>query len=119
MFMLLFQLAIYVICSYSLYTIAKKLGEPYPWLAWIPVLNIVLMFRMAGRSLWWILGIIVPFLNIYILISVWHNGISKRTGHGGWWTAGLIFFGFILLPITAYTFQPVSSNSVPAPTPNL
>ena len=108
------QIAFYILYAYSLFTLAKKLGEQYTWMAWVPILNVVLMIRMAKMSLWWILGLIVPFLNIYVMVKMFHNGISKRTGHGGWWTAGLVLLGFIFLPITAFTYN--STETVEAPT---
>jgi Family of unknown function (DUF5684) len=83
---LIIQIVFYILFAYSLFTLAKKLGEQYAWMAWVPVLNIVLMFRMAKMSLWWLLGLIVPIFNIYVYIKALHNGISVRTGHGGWWT---------------------------------
>ncbi len=33
------------------------------------------------------------------------HGISKRTGHGAWWTAGLIFAGWIFWPVTALHYE--------------
>ena len=112
--MVVVYLAIYIITAYSLFTIAKKLGEQYTWMAWVPVLNLVLMLRMAKMSMWWILGMFVPLFNIYVIAKMYHNAISKRTGHGGWWTAGLFFFNLILLPITAYTFKPTEASATPS-----
>lgn len=104
-------LAIYVFYSYCLFILAKKLGEQYAWMAWVPVLNIVLQMRMAKMSLWWILGLFVPFFNIYVVIRMLHDGVSKRTGHGGWWTVGLIFLGFIFMPLTAFGYK--GENTAP------
>lgn len=102
---LIFQIVVWVFFAYCLYILAKKLGEQYTWMAWVPVLNVVLMLRMAKMSLWWILGLIVPFLNIYVIVKMFHDGISKRTGHGGWWTAGLIFAGWLFWPVTALHYE--------------
>jgi hypothetical protein len=41
---------------------------------------------------------------VYITIAISH-GISTRTGHGKWWTAGLIFAGWLFLPVTAVHYQ--------------
>lgn len=112
---LVVQIAFYILLAYSLFTLAKKLGEQYAWMAWVPVLNIVLMFRMAKMSLWWIIGIFVPLFNIYVYAKALHNGISKRTGHGGWWTVGLLFLGFIFLPITAFQYKPDMTTTPAAP----
>jgi Family of unknown function (DUF5684) len=103
------QIIYYLLISYSIFTIAKKLGEQYAWMAWIPILNIILMFRMAKMSLWWLLGLLVPLFNVYVYIKALHNGVSKRTGHGGWWTAGLVFLSFVFLPLTAFKFKAVDT----------
>ena len=41
---------------------------------------------------------------IYIMIAISH-GISTRTGHGKWWTAGLMFAGWLFLPVTAVHYE--------------
>jgi Family of unknown function (DUF5684) len=50
-------------------------------MAWIPVLNVFNLVKIAGLSYWWILGLLVPLWNIYVVIKIYH-GISKGTGHG-------------------------------------
>ena len=77
----------------------------YSWMAFIPFLSAFNLTTIAGLSYWWVLGMFIPLWNIYAFIKVYH-GISKNTGHGAWWTVGLIFLSFIMLPITAFTYQP-------------
>ncbi len=41
------------------------------------------------------------------MIIMTHQGVTLRTGHKSWWwTAGLIFFGWIMLPVTAFGYKP-------------
>lgn len=82
---------VYLFISYSVYLIAKKLGEENAWLAFVPLFSFILILRMAGMSGWWILGLFVPILNIYVIVKALHNGISLRTGHDAGWTVGLFF----------------------------
>ena len=105
------QLTAYLFYSYCLYLIATKLGEANAWLAFIPVFNFILILRMAGMSGWWILGLLVPLLNIYVVTKAWH-GVSLRTGHDAGWTVGLILLGAIFIPLTAFTYQ---GNTVSTP----
>ena len=102
---------VYLFISYSVYLIAKKLGEENAWLAFVPVFNFVLILRIAGMSGWWILGLLVPLLNIYVVTKAWH-GVSLRTGHDAGWTVGLILLGAIFIPLTAFTYQ---GNTVSTP----
>lgn len=108
----IFSLVFYLFYSYCLYLLAEKLGEKNTWMAFIPVLNIILMFRMAKMSPWWILSIFVPLLNIYAFIVMIHRGISLRTGHGAGWTVGLIFLYLIFFPLTAFGYKPDQATPV-------
>jgi hypothetical protein len=50
----------------------------YSWMAWIPVLSVFNLTKIAGLSYWWILGLFIPLWNIYAFIKIMH-GISKNT----------------------------------------
>jgi hypothetical protein len=43
----------------------------------------------------------IPIVNIVFTILVW-NQISKAFGHGAGFTAGIIFLGFIFVPILGF-----------------
>lgn len=93
--------ALYLFYSYCIYFIAKNLGEITAWFAFIPFFNFGVLLRMANMSIWWMFGLFIPLLNIFIVIKAIHNGISLRTGHGVNWTIGLLLFWVIFLPLTA------------------
>lgn len=103
-FVILFYLFLYVFFSYVQYLLSKKLDVQYSWLAWVPLLSIFNLVKIAGLSYWWILGLFIPLWNIYATIKI-YGGISKRTGHGGWWTAWLFFLNPIFLPVTAFHYE--------------
>jgi len=48
------QVAAYVWFALCLHIIAKKADTRHPWLAWIPIANLYLMCRVAGKPVWWI-----------------------------------------------------------------
>lgn len=64
----------FVCCPWMI--IARKLGLA-GWLAWIPIIQIFLLFRMANRPLWWIFFLLIPIINILIAIMLWMD-IAKR-----------------------------------------
>ncbi len=107
---IMFNLAIYVFFAYCQYTLSKKLNIQYSWMAFVPVLNIFNLVKIAGLSYWWILGLFIPFWNIYAIIKILH-GISINTWHGGGWTVWLFFLYFIFFPITALIYVPVTTNN--------
>jgi hypothetical protein len=83
MLSMLFGIALYVYMGYSLMTIANKTKTPNNWFAWIPILNVFLMIKIAGKSYWWILLFFVPLANIIALIMLWME-IAKRCNKPAW-----------------------------------
>ena len=56
-----------LLCVYiplALATIAKKTNTGHGWWAWIPILNIVLTFKIARKPVWWI---VLPFITYFVL----------------------------------------------------
>lgn len=76
-------LAIYGYFAYSLMVISKKTNTPHPWMSWIPVLNLFQLIKAAGKSYWWILLMIVPFVNIFASVYIWME-IARRRGFPNW-----------------------------------
>ncbi len=81
---LFFALAMYVYVALALSTIAKKTNTENAWLAWIPIINIVLMLNIAKKPIWWIILFLVPFVNIVIAVIVW-MAIAEARGKPNWW----------------------------------
>ena len=99
----IFQLAIFLLISWGLYLINKKWEEPYPWLAFIPLVQIYSFVKAGGKDgiwvLWLILGYIALVIPGLILTIIVKHGISKRTGNGAGTTILAIFFPYIMYPI--------------------
>ena len=55
-------LAFYLFSSIMLFLIAKKTNTSLPWLAFIPIANVVLMVNIAGKPLWWLLLLLLPIV---------------------------------------------------------
>ena len=87
----------FVVTYWKLFT---KAGEP-GWYAIIPILNIYTLIKIAGRPGWWVILAIIPFVNLVVIILVMLDlakAFGKDTGFG----IGLVFLGFIFLPILAF-----------------
>ena len=80
---LIFELAIYVWFALCLHVIASKTGTPNGWLAWIPIANLYLMCKIAGRSGWWTILFFIPLVNIIILVIIW-MGIAEACHKPSW-----------------------------------
>ncbi|MFC1954871.1 DUF5684 domain-containing protein [Chloroflexota bacterium] len=69
-------LAVYFWLALCLHMIANKTKTQNAWLAWIPIVNIYLMCKIAGRSGWWTILFFIPLLNVVILVVIW-MGIAQ------------------------------------------
>ena len=86
-FILIFAAVFYVYFALALQTIAKKTNTENAWLAWIPIVNVILLLNIAKKPIWWIVFFIVPILNIagiVIGIILWMR-IAEVRGRPGWW----------------------------------
>lgn len=97
-------LVTYVFMAYVVMTIANKLGTENSWMAWVPILNVYLIVRMAGRPGWWLLLFLVPFVGFFIAIYVWML-IAERRGRPQYWGVLMIVpvVNVILMAMLAFT----------------
>ena len=66
-----------------LFAIGKKLGRDDAWWAWIPIVNIVLMCRIAGKPDWWVVLFFIPLVNIVVSVLCW-VGIASACDKPDW-----------------------------------
>ena len=79
----LLSLAIYAYVAFCLYTIAKKTNTENPWLAWIPIANIVLACQIAGKPWWWVFFFFIPIANIvFAVLVMW--AVAEARNKPGW-----------------------------------
>ena len=97
---IIISLCLLVLEIIALWFVFEKAGEP-GWAAIIPIYNILIAIKIAGKAWWWILLLLIPIASIvfYILIL---DGISKSFGKGAGFTVGLFFLRFIFLPILGF-----------------
>ena len=69
--------------AYCLMTIAKKTNTENGWLAFIPIANIYLMCKIAGKPGWWVILFLIPVVNIVMSILVF-MGMCEARGKEGW-----------------------------------
>ncbi len=89
--------ALIVLMIVSFWKILTKAGKP-GWACIIPIYNIIVLLEIVGKPWWWLLLMLIPFVNI--VLSIWMlNLLSKSFGHEVGFTLGLLFLGFIFFPI--------------------
>ena len=77
-------LAAYIYMALALQTIATKTMTANPWLAWVPIANLVLMLQVAKKPLWWFLLFLIPVVNIVVSIMVW-MAVAEARQKPNWW----------------------------------
>ena len=96
----MFGLIFGILAIVGLWKVFSKAGKP-GWAAIIPIYNIYVMLKVVGRSGWWLLLLLIPFVNIIIWIIVCID-LAKSFGKSTFlWGIVLLFFlnaiGYILL----------------------
>ena len=96
--LLIFWLAVIVFIIASGWKVFEKAGRP-GWEFIIPIYNFYIMAKISGVKNWWL--VFIPIANIYILFVTYialAKSFGKETGFG----IGLIFLGFIFMPILGF-----------------
>jgi len=74
---------LYVCFGLALRELALRTGAgPRSW-AFLPLLNLALLFRVAGRSGSWAAALLLPGVNVAVWPLAWAE-IGRRLGYGGW-----------------------------------
>lgn len=97
----------YVYCSLALMKIAKRLNHESPWYAWIPILNIVLLFQLGEQNPMLLLLLLIPGIGevvVGILSIIALMKICEKRGYDK--ALGLLSLvpiaNFVLLGILAW-----------------
>lgn len=85
----LFLIVAYVVSALSYQRIALRTQTSNSWMAWVPILNVFLLLRICGRSLWEVFILVIPFVNLVYMVCllVW---LPQRIGRSGWWAVPLM-----------------------------
>ena len=98
--MLLFWLAIVVVAIVGMWKVFTKAGQP-GWACIIPIYGTLVLLRIIGKPWWWLLMMIIPFVNI--IYAIWAvNLLSKSFGKSEGYTVGMIFLPFIFYPMLGF-----------------
>jgi hypothetical protein len=97
---IIIYVAIIVLVIASWWKIFTKAQKP-GWAILIPIYNIIVMLEIIGKPWWWLLLMLIPFVNLVFVIWM-VNLISKSYGHGVGFTFGLIFLSIVFVPILGF-----------------
>jgi hypothetical protein len=80
-----FGLVAYIFTSFCLMKIADKLDIPNSWLSWVPIAQIWVMVRAAGKPGWWLILFLIPLVNFVIGLIVFFSiptSLNKSSLYG-------------------------------------
>ena len=110
--MMVFYLILYLFFSFCMYKIFQKAGREDAWAAFIPIYNYVVLLDILKKPIWWIILLLIPFVNIIFAIILMHR-LSTFFGKDMLMTILLIILPFIGLPILAFGDAVYNPNALP------
>jgi hypothetical protein len=100
MALIVLDVALIILMIAAMWVVFQKAGEP-GWAAIIPIYNIMVLLKIAGKPMWWVILLLIPFVNIVVgIIAV--VGLARNFGKGVGFALGLLFLGPIFYPILAW-----------------
>jgi len=96
----LILLAILVVVIAGGWKMFEKAGKP-GWAFIVPIYNVIVILEITGRPIWWILLYLIPIVQIVVAIIVTID-LAKSFGKDALFGVGLIFLGFIFIPILGF-----------------
>lgn len=102
-------LALMVLLIAAMWKVFEKAGEP-GWAALIPIYNFVVLLKIAGKPAWWVVLMLIPFVNFIVgVIAI--VAFARNFGKGVGFALGLIFLAPVFYPMLAWgdaRYQPQS-----------
>jgi len=98
-----------LIANWLVYT---KVGKP-GWVVLIPIYNLVVLLEIVGRPRWWLLLLLIPIVNVFLLFIIGFD-LARSFGKGPGFALGLIFLSPIFLLILGFGGAEYASTVVPS-----
>ena len=86
----LIWLVLILVAGWKMYVKAGQQG----WVSLIPIINILGLLKIVHRPWWWILLMLIPFVNFVVAIIIMLD-LAKAFGHG----VGMALLLILLTPI--------------------
>jgi hypothetical protein len=97
---MLVYFAVIIVLLAGYWKVFEKAGEP-GWGAIVPIYNLYIMLKIAGKPAWWLILMLIPFVNLVVAIMV-NLEIAKRFGKSDGFGIGLALLSIIFYPILGF-----------------
>lgn len=113
---ILLTLPLMILAIAGMWKTYTKAGEP-GWAAIVPIYNLYVLLKIAGREAWWLLLFFIPFANIVVSLIVSLDvakkfGKSDAFGIFGLWLFNVI--GYLILGFGDAQYQGANKTEAPA-----
>lgn len=107
----------HLVMAVALWKMAERTKEEPQWFAIVPVLNVVLLLKIARKPMWWLILFLLPIVNIIVLV-ITTMAICERFGLDKWWGLVAVLSPFNLVLYLYMAFGNVKMAAAP-PSPSL
>ena len=110
----IFWLAFTVLMIAACWKIFTKAGQP-GWASIIPIYNWYILCKIVGRPGWWVILLLIPFVNFIVGIVLCID-LAKSFGKGVGFGIGLVLLSVIFFPILGFgsaQYQGPTAGSLP------
>ena len=97
---IIFGLLVALLLIVAMWKVFTKAGQP-GWASIIPIYNLYIWCKIVGRLWWWILLMLIPFVNFIVCIILCID-LAKSFGKGVGFGIGLALLGIIFFPILGF-----------------
>jgi hypothetical protein len=97
---LIFVLALTLFKIVTWWRVCSRAGQP-GWSMFIPIYNLYVVMKVAGKPGWWLLLMFLPVVNLIVSILI-PFGIARTFGRGPGFAIGLLLLPVIFYPVLAF-----------------
>lgn len=109
---MLCSVVLFLIFVIAWWRVFEKAGQP-GWAAIIPIFNLYILLKIAGRPGWWLILYLIPFVNIVVAIVV-SIDVAKAFGKSAAYGVILLFLlngiGYLILGFGDAQYQGVPAR---------
>jgi hypothetical protein len=110
--MMIVQLVILAVMVVSMWKIFTKANEP-GWASIIPIYNVFVMLKIAGKPGWWLILFFIPIVNLVVGILAM-VALAARFGKGAGFVVGMVLLPIVFFPILAFGDAQYQAEPAPA-----
>ncbi len=93
-------IAVIVFMLVAMWRVYEKAGQP-GWAAIVPIYNLYVLLKIAGKPGWWLVLFFIPIVNIVMMVLTYLE-VARKFGKSDAFAVGLILLSFIFFPILAF-----------------